>query len=206
MYPEFSVPGVDPRLTPYLFGAGNFPYYCLMVEKFQEDVCGFCTIDPTVNRVLPFPNDSWLVFENTVSTRGGSSAQEHQFVIPLKRHIDDISRLSPSEWLDLYDLIREINRDYNITGGVIVIRSGDPLKNAKSMEHFHVNYHVPTGKERVQVWLAKSEEDLKKKVVILRVFEKMRVLKKHGASNFFELLDPDERELVKDLMTSEGRC
>jgi hypothetical protein len=70
------------------------------------------------------------------------------------------------------------------------------------MPHLHVNYHVPTGLKRIEITIAKSQEDLVKKLPILRIFEKMRLAEDAG-SNPLEALSPEERELVKGKLGKE---
>jgi hypothetical protein len=61
-----------------------------------------------------------------------------------------------------------------------VVRTGDPALNAKSVPHLHFNFHLPTGKDRVVVTLAKSGEDHLKKLEILKVWEKVRLAEELG--------------------------
>ncbi len=202
-YPEFSVPGVEPWDVWQLFNVSNYPYYLLKVKGLRDGVCGFCTIDTKVNKVV-YENESWTAMENAIAPRSDESGQEHQFVIPLKRHVTTIDDMMGYEFGDLLRLIKTLNQMYNISGGVLVLRSGDPAKNAKSMEHLHVNYHVPTGLKRVEVTIAKSEDDLAKKLPVLQVFEEMRLLEEGGCTDPFSQLSLEKRELVKGKLGKKG--
>jgi diadenosine tetraphosphate (Ap4A) HIT family hydrolase len=193
-YPDFKVLGVPEGQVWQLFNVSSFAYYCQKVRDIMNGVCPFCQIDPGVNRVI-HENDSWRVWKNKLAPRSG---QDYQFIIPAKRHIESFSELFSEETFDLLSAIQWIDKEFDITGGVLVIRSGDPAKNAKSVPHLHVNYHVPTGVDRVEVTIAKSQEDLMKKLPILIVFEKMRILRMSGSQNPFGELSPDEQVLVID--------
>ena len=193
-YPDFKVQGVPVDQVWQLFNVSNFRYYCQKVHDIMCGVCPFCTIDPAVNKVL-FENSSWRVWENKLAPKSG---QDHQFIIPTKRHIQSFGQLSAAETVDLLPAIQWIDDAFEISGGVLVIRSGDPARNAKSVPHLHVNYQVPTGVDRVEVTIAKSQEDLIRKLPVLIVFEKMRILGASGCQKPFEELLQEDQILVVD--------
>ncbi len=195
MYPEFHVLRVPDDQIWQLFNVSNYEYYCRKVEDLRNGVCPFCTIDPTVNEVL-FENPSWRVWMNKVAPRSG---QDYQFIIPSKCHVERFGDLQGMEAVHLLEAIKWIDCTYDIKGGVYVVRSGDPARNAKSVPHLHVNYQVPTGIDRVEVTIAKSQADLEKKLPILRIFEKMRHAEAAmGVESGFDELTPEEQDLVRD--------
>lgn len=193
-YPVFKVQGIPDDQIWQLFNVSNFRYYCQKVHDIVRGTCPFCMIDPAVNKVL-FENSSWRVWENKLAPKSG---QDYQFIIPSKRHIQSFGELSTTETVDLLSAIQWIDNTFQISGGVLVIRSGDPARNAKSVPHLHVNYQVPTGVDRVEVTIAKSQKDLDKKLQILKVFEEMRLLDMAGIEDPFEELSPEDKALVVD--------
>lgn len=195
MYPAFSVPGVRSEDTWQLFNVSNFFYYCRKVANLQAGLCPFCTIDLTVNKVV-HENDSWRLWVNEMAPRSG---QECQLIMPSKRHVERVSELTRAEWNDLYDMQEWARIELGVgDDGVYVTRTGDPAKNAKSEPHFHVNFQCPTGKMRVEVTIAKSSEDLAKKLPVLLVFEKMRVAQEEGHLEPTRVLSNEEFALVVD--------
>jgi diadenosine tetraphosphate (Ap4A) HIT family hydrolase len=204
-YPIFHVPGVRQEDAWQLFNCSNYPYYLLKVRTLSERICGFCTIDASVNKIY-FETEHWIVMENAVAPRSDKTGQEHQFVIPSRRHVFSANELTPAEWADLSSVVGTIDKRFEVKGGVLVIRSGDPSRNARSMPHLHVNYHVPTGEKRIEITIAKSAEDLQKKLPILHAFENMRLLEAGGNTKPFEALEPHEKELVADKLGSTGSC
>lgn len=199
MYPEFSVAGVKPEDIWRLFNTSNYPYYKQTVAYLRSGDCPFCQIDPTVNKVL-FENDYWRLWINGIAPRPGQTCQ---LIIPSKNHIESISQMTREEWASLYDIFAWARTNLGVEvadEGALVLRSGPAWKNAKSVPHLHVNFQAPTGKDRVEVTIAKSEEDLKKKLPVLRAFEKWRVAESAGYSNPQEALTPEEWELIKDKM------
>lgn len=206
-YPKFEVPGIKPEDVWQLFNCSNYAYYLMKVRSLLGGTCDFCTINRDTNRVY-FETQFWTVMENSVAPRGDQASQEHQFVIPSKRHVFSFNELLSIEVANLSFVIGEIDKSFGITGGVIVIRTGDPAKNARSMPHLHVNYHVPTGLQRVEITIAKSVADLEKKLPILHIFEKLRLLEEHG-HNLIEAIDslsPEEHALVGDKIEPKGSC
>ncbi len=193
---SFELPGIKPEDVWQLFNVSNFRYYLLKVRDLLEGKCPFCQIDTTVNKVL-FENRSWLVWKNDVAPRSG---QKFQLIVPSKRHITAVHEMDYEELVDLKQILDWIQKEFNIPGGVIVIRSGDAQFNAKSVDHLHINYQVPTGLDRVEVTIAKSPEDLEKKLPILQVFEKMRLSGKTREMTDEELMEglrPEEKTLVE---------
>lgn len=83
--------------------------------------------------------------------------------------------------------------------GVWVVRTGDPARNAKSVPHLHYNFQYPTGKDRVEVTIAKSSADLEKKLPVLVAYEKMRQVIEAGQDPRDAITD-EEWALVVDKM------
>jgi diadenosine tetraphosphate (Ap4A) HIT family hydrolase len=197
----FSVPGVEQGDVWQLFNISNFPYYLKMVSDLRSGNCPFCTVDPAVNKpALDDEDPYWHAFYNTVAPRNG---QLFQFVIPCKRHIEHVSELTPHEMVHLRKIIASIDAKYEITGGVLLVRTGDHRHNAKSIRHLHFNYQVPTGVDDVSVTIGKSVASLEKKLPVLYVYEKMRsFMEAHNveADDALLALEHDERRLVQDKM------
>ncbi len=189
---QLEVPGIKQEDIWQLFNVSYFSYYQLKVQQLRSGECGFCHIDLTINHPFDARNDSWHIWENTVSPQPGHI---HQFVIPCRRHVMSLNELTDKEVVDLHHLTKWFCREFNITGGVQLVRDGDPAFNAKSMPHLHYNYHVPSGKMESKVTICKSEQDLLDKFAILLVFEKMRINLEKGWSQF-EDLSPTEMELI----------
>ena len=189
---EFQVQGVPDDQVWQLFNVSNYEYYRRKVEDLQKGVCPFCAIDPTVNTVL-FENQCWRVWMNKVAPRSG---QDYQFIIPSNRHFETLRDMTELESIDLLKAIKWIDCTFDIRGGVYVIRSGDPALNAKSVPHLHVNYQVPNGTDRVEVTIAKSREDMEKKLLVVRIFEKMRQSGLSDVQDQFARLTADEQALV----------
>jgi len=127
------------------------------------------------------------------------SGQECQLTAPSKRHIENILELTDQEWVDFKKVLNYAHNTLGVGGdGVWMIRTGDPRRNAKSVPHLHFNFHLPIGKDRVEVTIAKSEADLQKKLLVLRAFEKYRVAEEAGRRYPYDVLTVAEFELIQD--------
>lgn len=197
MYPKFEVSGVKPKDIWRLFNTSNYLYYKQTVADLRAGKCPFCQIDTERNRTL-FENDSWRLWKNDVAPRSG---QELQLVVPSKRHVESILNLTLKEWNDFHWLLHWTHTNLGVGGdGVWVIRTGDPARNAKSVPHLHFNFQMPTGKDRVEVTIAKSAEDLEKKLPVLQAFEKYRLVEEEGSLDPASVLTPEEWLLIREKM------
>lgn len=114
-YPEFIVSGVPESEVWQLFNVSNYEYYKQKVADLIVGKCPFCDIDPAVNKVL-FENDSWRMWENKLAPRSG---QQHQFIIPSKRHVQRVSELTTEDWVDLADIIGTVENFFGVYDGVL---------------------------------------------------------------------------------------
>lgn len=195
MYPKFEVPGVRQEDVWRLFNTSNYQYYVQTVKNLQQGKCPFCQIDTERNKTL-YENSSWRLWKNDVAPRSG---QELQLVVPSKRHVENILELSSSEWVNFKLLLHWAQKNMGVGGdGVWLVRSGDPARNAKSVPHLHFNFQMPTGRDRVEVTIAKSEADLVKKLPILIAFEKYRIAEEAGNRYPYDVLTVAEFDLIQD--------
>ena len=205
-YPPLTIRGVPPEKVWRLYGAGNYPYFLRMIEQISNDFCPFCQIDRNLNKEIEINNPSWRAWNNPISKL---PHQDYQFVIPLRRHATHHSDLTREERSDLFDVFVALDDMFGIQGGAALARWGNPLRCARTQEHFHFNYHVPNGQGDVHPWIAKDPAGLERKKRILEVFEKMRLFQEEVGCSVEEAhasLFTDERDLVANLLTTEGRC
>ena len=194
IYDQLTVPGVRPEHIPLLFNTSNYRYYCEQVLQLTTGVCNFCAIDVAKNEVI-MENDSWLAIRNRIAPRGG---QLTQIVVPLKRHIEDSIDLTDKETLDQQRMYRCLRMLFGVSCSARSIRDGDVFFNAKSMLHFHWNFHLPSGVGKVEVTFGKEPKKIEKKLPKLRIFEKMRFWAMTGVLDPWSRLSPEEFELIKE--------
>lgn len=112
-----------------------------MEKAEKEALCPFCPdglIEIHQKEIL-WSNDSWLVTESAFPYEG----TEHHFLILSKKHISQITDLSPKDWADQGEAMQWLINTKKIDGGATFTRFGNMKKNGTSIEHFHV--HVISG-------------------------------------------------------------
>ena len=186
--PLLSIPGIDRMDIGSLLFVGSYKYYCLMVKNLQEGICPFCQIDHKINEIL-YENDSWRAWVNPVLGKKNTALH---LVIPCKRHITHVRQLRRDEGADLVDVFNWADIEFELPGGGVTMRFGDPLFNAGTIRHLHCNIQVPDGNGKLEVTLAKDKDKILWHWKVVAIYEKMRL------GTPFESLSPEEQELVKD--------
>jgi diadenosine tetraphosphate (Ap4A) HIT family hydrolase len=200
IYRQFDMPGVNSKDIELLFNTSNFDYFCNQVRNLRIGRCPFCDVNSRENEIIPIDNPSWVLLRNKIAPRGG---QLGQFVIPFKlRHVESFSEITSKEKADFWDLYDEVSRrlreKHGITGCAVVFRDGEEFFHVGSVRHKHINLHVPSGLEKVQVTLGKTLKSRLEKLTSLRVFKKMFLLLEEGNTEPWKMLQPEELALVKD--------
>lgn len=185
---EMEIPGIDRTDIGSILFVTTYKYYLLMVENLQKGTCPFCQINPEVNKVL-YNNDSWRIWQNPVP---GKKHQALHLVVAHTYHLTGLDEFKGQDGVDLIDAIKWANDNFNIPGGGIMMRFGDPLLNAGTIRHLHFNIQVPDGTGKLEITLAKDQEKMAWHRSVITVFEKMRT------GTPFEKLDLKEQELVRD--------
>ena len=185
---ELVIPGINHLDTGSLLYVTTYKYYCLLVKNLLEGTCPFCKIDQLVNKVL-YENESWRAWINPVP---GKKHQAIHLVIPHRHHITDIVQLNPNDGANLVKVFQWARLEFEIAGGGVMMRFGDPRLNAGTIRHLHVNIQVPDGTGKLDITLAKDKEKVEWHHKLVRVFEKMRL------GTPFEHLKPDEKQMVQD--------
>ncbi len=61
-----------------------------------------------------------------------------------------IEDISPEMWLDLQQIWQRLVKEYDVTGGGICVRFGDPAKSGASLTRLHVHIIMPQDGEKVR--------------------------------------------------------
>lgn len=196
---DMQVAGLDDQDIALLLNARNYTYYCSMIKQIKSNDCPFCKIDDRLNEILLVTGD-WQVWECPEEFKAKNL--ERHFVLSPKKHITDLKEMGQRDWLDLTDLIKEITEKYKLVGGAVMMRFGDPRRNAQSIRHLHCNLYVPTGKGEVKLTIAKDKKKIEEKEKLVLAWEKMRRYgEKHPNLTPEQLansLSGEERALVID--------
>ncbi|HEY4493301.1 MAG TPA: hypothetical protein VJB98_01640 [Candidatus Paceibacterota bacterium] len=114
--------------------------------------CPFCKVDPT--KIIIEGNHVRLLWCNPPHKH----TKKHLLIVP-KNHITTPNDFMNEEWLEFLHFFCWALDEYDMKGGGLGLRFGDPMFNAGSIEHFHWNLWEPDGTGRVQMTLAKEPEE-----------------------------------------------
>lgn len=99
-----------------------------------------------IEQTILFMTDYWHVSENRFPYEGA----ERQFLIVAKGPVYEIEEISPEMWLDLQKIWQKLVKEYDIAGGGICMRFGDPAKSGASLTRLHAHIIMPEDGEKVR--------------------------------------------------------
>lgn len=83
--------------------------------------------------------DSWLITENSWPYKN----TEYHFIILPKKHKQDFSQLSFSDFKEVSKLANWAIKKYKIKGGAFTLRFGDAVYTGSTVSHLHFHLIVP---------------------------------------------------------------
>lgn len=114
--------------------------YHVMSRIASERVCSFCPEHRGLNDLMPCLRQGrfWSLRPNRWPYE---NAWLHLLLI-LERHAENMSDLTAEEWTELHEHLSWIEKKYELSGGAIGIRFGDPRMNGATVDHLHVHLIV----------------------------------------------------------------
>ncbi|MFT5850025.1 MAG: hypothetical protein ACI9H6_000854 [Patiriisocius sp.] len=139
----------------------EYAYYHLLRSAFESDVCGFCTVDETINKTI-FQNGHWRIQKNCFGGKRGCKTMLMITSLKHWRHLSDITKANA--WGSFGEMITWATEIYNLPGGVLFLRFGPMQSNTGTIPHLHWNIWIPDpdiiGDERsVSIPIQKTWED-----------------------------------------------
>ncbi len=116
--------------------------YERIIKKIDNDgACPFCLENLKKYHKNPIieENDSWIATDNMYPYEG---AKFHVIFIS-KKHLTDISEISPQSWLKLQEIVVSISKKLKIKGGTTFMRFGDTKFTGASVAHIHAHLISP---------------------------------------------------------------
>ncbi len=194
-----TIPGLDSQDITLLQNARNYHYARDMILQIRKNECSFCQLDPNKNKVI-FDLELWHTW--TCPPQFMAKSIEKHFVIAPKRHITHIKDMTGEDWADLAGIANIITEEQDIDGGALLMRFGNPAKNAQSMRHLHCNIYVPDGTGEVKLTIAKDPAKIAKKKLVVACWIKMFQLEEArefvtGEHSF------DDKKLAENCLSNE---
>lgn len=125
---------VDPR------NVKSSNYKRAMKEIVREKVCPFCpkTFKWHTKPILKTVRQ-WFITESFNPYKNA----KHHFLIIGKKHKENFSELTSSDWKDINSLIVWVFKNYGIKGAGIILRFGDTLYSGATIKHLHFHLISP---------------------------------------------------------------
>ncbi len=131
-------------VTIYPPNARRQPQLDTMTE-FEEK--GQDPMDPNlIEQKIILRKKHWYITENKYPYE---NAQTHLLLVA-NDPIYDINKISQEMWAELLEIILELNVDYDITGGALCFRYGDPAKSGASLKRLHAHIIQPQEDKKVR--------------------------------------------------------
>lgn len=113
-----------------------------MQQTVERGICPFCDLNTTLNKVI-IQTPHWRAWPNPFPY----SRHAHHFVLAPREHITSISALLkiPEAIQERDWICDELIRQFNLEGGAVVMRFGNPKRNAGTLTHLHVHVQAPDG-------------------------------------------------------------
>ena len=99
-----------------------------------------------IEQEILFMTDYWHVSMNRFPYEGA----EKQFLIVAKGPVYKIEEISPEMWLDLQKIWQKLVKEYDLSGGGICMRFGDPSLSGASLTRLHAHIIMPKQGEKVR--------------------------------------------------------
>ena len=111
-----------------------------MHDTIGQGICPFCSIDREINKLIK-ATYHWNLWPNPFPY----ARRKHHFVLATKEHIVDVRQLTRAMWAEIGDVVRWAAEAFNIEGGAIIMRFGDPMYTASTIAHLHAHIDAPDG-------------------------------------------------------------
>lgn len=104
-------------------------------------------LDPKyINQNILFTTDYWYISENKFPYEG----VEHQFLIVAKNEIYSKENITTEMWDDLKKIWIYLSQVYDIPGGALCMRFGEPSLSGATLKRFHVHLIQPKENEKTK--------------------------------------------------------
>ena len=129
---------MDPRMTVNLGNARHDEQRKIMQNIQEQAFCPFCPEYYERSGLMPIIKQGkyWHVRQNRWPYE---NTRVHLIVIH-NAHAEKISDISPEAAKELFELAQWFEKEYEVMGGGIGIRFGDPRLNGATVNHIHAHF------------------------------------------------------------------
>lgn len=113
-----------------------------VMQKIADQAhCPFCEENLRLYHKKPILKETehWLVTENQWPYKH----TKYHFLLIYRKHITKLEELETAAGSELFDLVKELEKEYQFEGGGFSMRFGDTDFSAGTVNHLHVQLVVP---------------------------------------------------------------
>ncbi len=107
-----------------------------------------------IEQEILFMTEYWHVSRNRFPYQGA----ELHFLIVARGPVYEVAEISPAMWLDLQEIWKRLMKEYNLDGGGICMRFGNPAKSGASLTRLHAHIIMPRPDEKVKFGIGGHKE------------------------------------------------
>ncbi len=113
----------------------------VMQEIAAEGHCPFCEENLRRYHQQPMLKEGrfWLVTRN----QWPYPHTKQHFLLIYREHATTLAELTPAAGAELFELVRELEQEYQVVGGGFSMRFGDTDYSAGTVNHLHVQFIEP---------------------------------------------------------------
>ncbi len=142
----------------YLMGCRSFEQFCCTARAlvYPGQFCPFCKVEMRRRRRERVEEtDNWMLIQNEFPHKG---TRKMLLIVPIE-HVRRLEDLADGDWAEIGLLLKACNMRFNIEGGGVMWRFGDPRFNAGTVEHLHLNVVEPKPGWEYRPPFAKKEDE-----------------------------------------------
>jgi len=113
-----------------------------VMQKIADQAhCPFCEENLRLYHKEPILKETkhWLVTKNQWPYKH----TKHHFLLIYKKHVTKLEELETEAGSELFDLVKELEKEYQFEGGGFSMRFGDTDFSAGTVNHLHVQLVIP---------------------------------------------------------------
>lgn len=113
----------------------------VMQKIANQAHCPFCEENLHLYHKKPILKETkhWLVTKNQWPYKH----TKHHFLLIYRQHITKLEELETAAGAELFDLVKELEKEYQFEGGGFSMRFGDTDFSAGTVNHLHVQLVIP---------------------------------------------------------------
>lgn len=132
----------------------NAKYVKQLEIMLQQERDGKDPLDPKIiDQEILFSTNYWYISYN----RFPNENIEHQFLVASLEPIYSIDDMPKEMWEELRDIWNRLITEYNLPGGALCYRFGDPIVSGSSLRRIHAHVVVPKKDNKVKFTIGGNE-------------------------------------------------